>query len=150
MAIYGPKGPTCLWESTFGVPVEAVLAGASAKGFTVLFSDATVRTLAPAGASVGRMRRLEEQKLVDAVGKPTAIDRPTSGDPDEDMNIDQSASRPLTEDEEDDRPVVRPEQLANIFDTPQSFALPPVRDMFEAVIGLFSRRPYSRPAVEVV
>ena len=151
VAVYGPKEPVCLWESTFGSPVEAVLAGAGAKGYTLLFSDATVRTLAPATGSAGRMRRFEEPERAKSAVEPTTTVKPTTGEPDEDMHIDQeSASRRPNEEEEDDRPVVRPEQLANIFDTAQSFAMPPVRDMFDAVVGLFSRRLYSKPAVEVV
>jgi NET1-associated nuclear protein 1 (U3 small nucleolar RNA-associated protein 17) len=41
----------------------------------------------------------------------------------------------------DDRPVVRPEQLASIFDVGTGMALPPVRDMFRSVVDLCARKP---------
>ena len=45
---------------------------------------------------------------------------------------------------EDDRPVVRPEQLAGIFDVGQGVALPSVRDMYRAVADLYSRKPRAK------
>ena len=44
---------------------------------------------------------------------------------------------------EHDRPAVRPEQLAAIFDTEHSHAMMPVKEMFERVLGLFvgERKP---------
>ncbi|TKA66093.1 hypothetical protein B0A49_10030, partial [Cryomyces minteri] len=38
----------------------------------------------------------------------------------------------------DDKPVVRPEQLAEIFEGAPSFAMPPIRDLFDNVIRLYA------------
>jgi NET1-associated nuclear protein 1 (U3 small nucleolar RNA-associated protein 17) len=46
----------------------------------------------------------------------------------------------IENDEEADKPVVRPEQLAQVFDR-DNIALMPVTEMFSAVVGLFARKP---------
>ena len=152
VAVYSPKDPGCLYKHTFDVPIEAVLASNGAKGYTLLFADATIRTLSPATSRPLRALALPELE----VGEQLDIEAPAA-EQDDDVEAIKSltaagnegiVSRRTVDDEEDDRPVVRPEQLANLFDTPQSFAMPPVQDMFAAVVGLFGRQPYVKPAVE--
>lgn len=154
--VFRPQAPICLFERKFAAKfaVEAVLAGSGRAGYVLLFSDATVCALAPAMGVSGRMRRAVEAKLASGDGGvQTPAVRPANDAMEEDVDVDETGGedtwRLAADGEEDDRPVVRPEQLAGIFDAPQSFALPPVRDMFEAVVELFGRRPYGRPAVEV-
>jgi NET1-associated nuclear protein 1 (U3 small nucleolar RNA-associated protein 17) len=155
VSVYKPRGAECQYEETFTVPVEAVLAGSGAKGYTLLFADATVRTMSPAASVPNRSLRSIESKLPTAGAAETSqasIATPadqTDEDMDGVVNAGAEDSRRAVEDDEDDRPVVRPEQLANIFDTPQSFALPPVREIFAAVVGLFGRQPYVKPQTEV-
>ena len=43
-------------------------------------------------------------------------------------------------DDDDDVPVVRQQQLAEIFDVGPSYALPPIGDLFEQVVGLFVKK----------
>ncbi|KAK0839531.1 NET1-associated nuclear protein 1 [Friedmanniomyces endolithicus] len=134
--------------------ITAILAGRGAKGYTLLFDDATVRTLALTGAPARRA-------LPDAPAAPKAPELTIESDPPQsersadDAEIaevlalpaaDTKASGPIFDETEDDRPVVRPEQLASIFDIGQSFATLPVRDMFEAVVGLYGRRPLVQAA----
>ena len=45
---------------------------------------------------------------------------------------------------EDDKPIVRGEQLAEALDLGPSFALPPAREMFEAVARLYGMKPKSK------
>ncbi|KAK5146855.1 NET1-associated nuclear protein 1 [Rachicladosporium monterosium] len=134
--------------------ITAILAGRGAKGYTLLFDDATVRTLALTGAPARRA-------LPDAPAAPKAPELTIeSGPPQSERSADDAeiaevlalpaadtkASGPIFDETEDDRPVVRPEQLASIFDIGQSFATLPVRDMFEAVVGLYGRRPLVQAA----
>jgi NET1-associated nuclear protein 1 (U3 small nucleolar RNA-associated protein 17) len=155
VSVYKPRGAECQYEETFNVPVEAVLAGSGAKGYTLLFSDATVRTLSPAASVPNRALRSIESKLSAAAAavesRRSAAAPADEAEEDMDGVVNASAedSRRAVEGDEDDRLVVRPEQLANIFDRPQSFALPPVREMFAAVVGLFGRQPYVKPQTEV-
>ena len=129
--------------------VEAVLAG-SGRGYTLLLADATIRTLSPTGLR-------ETPKLI-APAEESALQLDVREASPEAMEIETTSLQDalaapsstgqddvaMLEVTEDDRPVVRPEQLASIFDVAQSFALPPVRDMFEAVVGLYGRRPLAR------
>ena len=73
-------------------------------------------------------------------------------DDDEDKAVVKSELLSMAEMEEeiaeigdDDKPVVRPEQLAQIFDTGSGLALPSVKSVFEALVGLYGMKP--RPAV---
>ena len=149
-AVYSPKQPGCLYKHMFDVPIEAVLASSGAKGYTLLFADATIRNLSPAAS---RPLRALDQLAQPEVEQP-AIEA-SAAEADEDVEAikplttagnEAAILRRVVDDEEDDRPVVRPEQLANLFDTPQSFAMPPIHDMFAAVVGLFGRQPYVKPA----
>jgi hypothetical protein len=61
----------------------------------------------------------------------------------EDKSIEEFILRSEPVDDDDDAPVVRQQQLTEIFDIGPAFALPPVEDLFEQVVGLFSRKPAS-------
>ena len=152
--VYGPRQPKCLYKEEFGTEIETVLAGRGVRGYTFLFADATIRTLSPKTTShsghtdtrvdvPGDSSTQGEAETVEAVevgDVDMAAEVLTSTSADQDQ-----ARKPVIEDEEDDRPVVRPEQLASIFDAGQSFAMPPVKDMFQAVVGLFGRKPFVKP-----
>ena len=66
----------------------------------------------------------------------------------EDQEMAENFAPLLLSEGEDDRPVVRPEQLSSIFDV-GGVALPPVRDMFRDVVGLFARKPRARTEMEI-
>ena len=151
--VYGPQHNECLHKQMFDTTIEAVLAGSGTKGYTLLFSDATVRALSPA-ASVPSRLLLADAKLMASEPEQQLATSGAKDQPADAMDIDAPAAedmsvRAVDDDDEDDRPVVRPEQLASIFDTPQSFAMPPVRDMFASVVGLFGKQPYVKPLVEI-
>ncbi|KAI7559674.1 hypothetical protein KC317_g10205, partial [Hortaea werneckii] len=143
-------------RARFETFIATLLAGKDARGYTLVFDDATLRSL----SSTGVPRALPSadapaaQEDVDAMDlePPTSLllssapsSRPAT------LTATQSATDPLPRlpEPEDDRPVVRPEQLASIFDVGPSFAMPPVRDMFEAVVGLFGRKPSVKREVVV-
>ncbi|KAK0281818.1 NET1-associated nuclear protein 1 [Friedmanniomyces endolithicus] len=147
--VYKPAETRAVHKDDCHQNITAILAGRGAKGYTLLFDDATVRTLAVTGAPARRA-------LPDAPAAPKAPELTIeSGPPQSERSADDAeiaevlalpaadtkASGPMFDEAEDDRPVVRPEQLASIFDIGQSFATLPVRDMFEAVVGLYGRRP---------
>ena len=141
--ICSPTKATCLHSQTFSTNVETVLAGKGSRGYTVLFADATIQTLLP---SSGRLSGLDSRtRFSKRITAPAAI----NADVDMVDVVNATSAQPKQlRSEEDDRPVVRPEQLAEIFDV-GGVVMPPVRDMFRAVVGLFGRKPYVRPPVEV-
>ncbi|KAK3073237.1 NET1-associated nuclear protein 1 [Teratosphaeriaceae sp. CCFEE 6253] len=149
--VYKPTEVRPLYKQDCKRDVAAVLAGAGSKGYTLLLEDATVRKLVPTGA----LQRRELPAPPAATDMPLATEDAavTQGSSSPDVKMAEVLALPATEsrgpvfeEAEDDRPVVRPEQLAQIFDAAQSFVMPPVRDMFEAVAGLYGRRPVAHLA----
>ncbi|KAK4893889.1 NET1-associated nuclear protein 1 [Elasticomyces elasticus] len=152
ITVYQPAESQAVYKGDCKKKVAATLVGKSSKGYRLLLEDATVRTLAPSGAALRRalptataaedaplatLPAIEEAEQAVDVEMTGLLALPPA----------KSTTRgPVFEEAEDDRPVVRPEQLASIFDVGQSFALPPVRDMFEAVVGLYARRPMVQAA----
>lgn len=158
LEVYRPRQSTCFYKQKFEREIEAVLSGKGMSGFVLIFEDATVRTVSPTGRISS-----ESGALPDGSSKPLALPAPglSTGDfleSEPASNLDDETSDPFAsssrllidskasatvreEVAEDDRPVVRPEQLASIFDVPHSFAMPPVKDMFQAIVGLFGRKP---------
>ncbi|KAK4956304.1 NET1-associated nuclear protein 1 [Elasticomyces elasticus] len=145
--VYQPAESQAVYKGDCKKKVAATLVGKSSKGYRLLFEDATVRKLAPSG---GALRRT--LPTTTTAEDATLATLPAIEDAERAVDVEmtgmlalppaESTTRgPVFEEAEDDRPVVRPEQLASIFDVGQSFALPPVRDMFEAVVGLYGRRP---------
>ncbi|KAK5118103.1 hypothetical protein LTR62_004149 [Meristemomyces frigidus] len=142
--------------------------GHGGKGYVVVYEDATTRNLIPPQTSrfVTRssdpvaMALLQQQGVnEDLDDDATAIDGDTAdvgmlalpGTDAHDNNVDLSSAllsdTPRADPDamvmtaQHERPVVRPEQLATIFDTEHSHAMMPVKEMFERVIELFAPAP---------
>ncbi|TKA74567.1 hypothetical protein B0A55_06315 [Friedmanniomyces simplex] len=154
VSVYKPAETRAVYRDDCHQSIMAVLAGGGSRGYTLLFEDATVRILASTGAPV--RRALPDAPA--ATDAPEIAIEPASAPAErlaEDVEMtdvlalpatDTEAQGPIFDEAEDDRPVVRPEQLARIFDVGQSFAMQPVRDMFEAFVGLYGRRPLVQAA----
>lgn len=152
LEVHGTKESKCLYRETFDTPIEAIVAGKGTRGYTLLFADATIRTLSPSVLSRALFDFTEESASLagEAVGAVSEMQSaPDSTDISEaegSANIrdllapsEERSSRITAHPDIDDRPVVRPQQLSNIFDI--SAQCPPVKDMFRAVVDLFGRRP---------
>lgn len=156
LKIYKPKGNRCVAEIMLEAknPVVALLSGKGRKGFVALFSDGTVRSLQP--NSLLAKGVVTGNAVIEDVTAPTVAQVDAGAmvpfDADEEMAdagaVPGKGTMLMEGDYEDDGPVVRPEQLAGLFDVGQSFALPSVRDMFRGVVGLFGR-PRRNQDVEV-
>ena len=133
-----------LWQGQLEGRVAAIFA--EGKGFVVIGEDATIQRLS-AIESTGARRPLPIATAEDAAA--VADDVPVQADVDmtDVLALPPTESMPATKlsqnNTEDDRPVVRPEELAKIFDVAQSFAMPSVKEMFSEVVDLFSRKPRS-------
>lgn len=152
--VFEPQKAESLHKESLAGPVAAVLASKSTRGYVILFADATVRML----AKTGSMRKPAvqsklasaaaaadtEKAVAAAAAKSTAV-------PDLLASAAGGAQEGTAlEETEDDRPVVRPEQLASIFDVGQGVALPSVRDMYRAVADLYSRKPIAKADAEAM
>ncbi|KAK4541199.1 hypothetical protein LTR36_008273 [Oleoguttula mirabilis] len=151
VSVYKPTGTQSVYKTHCGNDVTALLSGKGSRGYTLLFGDATVRTLSSMGAAAQMRAALpgaDETTVADPQSSAGLVAGASAGDDDVEMAdvlalsaTKEEAQGLLLADAEDDRPVVRPEQLAKLFDVGQSFAMPPVKEMFEAVVGLFGRKP---------
>ncbi|KAK5128570.1 hypothetical protein LTR85_003241 [Meristemomyces frigidus] len=152
VGVYKPTVSHPVYKTDCGGAVAAIMAaGKGSRGYTLLFEDATVRTLSPTNAAIDLRIALSVTDEAVAVVEPQPATEGTATTADVEMTdaLGPPASKPESEQGlllladalADDRPVVRPEQLAQLFDVGPSVAMPPVKDMFEAVVGMFGRRP---------
>lgn len=149
--VFDPTKQKSVHREEFNTPIAALLAGRAARGYVLLFSDATTRTLSPTGAartirSTGPAIKIETEAVESS--KPAPAQK--NAVPNLLAPASAGAQGFAVEETEDDRPVVRPEQLANIFDVGQGVALPSVRDMFRAVAGLYGRKPVAVPVSDAM
>lgn len=138
--IYTPSTSQPALVRDFAHPISALLAVDGRKGYTVLTTAAELYTLLPKGA----------QSAVSSIPQPSsatlvAADVSVSSEEAEDMDTEMEGTQSMlaleaADEDEADKPIVRPEQLARIFEA-DNVALMPVRDMFDAVVGLYARRP---------
>ncbi|KEQ79216.1 WD40 repeat-like protein [Aureobasidium pullulans EXF-150] len=141
-------------------PASAVLAVKGRRGYKVLTTAAEVFTLSPraaapsiAGIRTRRGKRSGGSTLPSiassVIATPTTATSDAQADLDAEMSDEQAEVLLLENDEEADKPVVRPEQLAQVFDR-ENIALMPISEMFDAVVGLFARKPRAVPVVASV
>ncbi|KAB2580283.1 WD repeat containing protein [Lasiodiplodia theobromae] len=150
--VFSTSSPRPLYSIVVPQIVTALLpAGNNNKGFVVLNSSAEIRVVAPktaAGLQLVGPVAAPEENLDQFVDQETALEPLVDDDDEEEVETKEEMEKlPEVPDEmvndgdENDKPVVRPEMLAGVFDVGPSFALPPVRDLFEAVVGLYGRKP---------
>lgn len=144
--VFEPHTAQSLHRETLAAPVAAVLASKGTRGYVLLFADATVRML----VKTGTMRKSIMQSKLASVAATADAEKAVSASqrtvvpnllPSTTGGVQEGVA---LEENEDDRPVVRPEQLAGIFDVGQGVALPSVRDMYRAVADLYSRKPRAK------
>lgn len=144
--VYGTADEKALLAKTMQRPVMAMLAVGGRKGYTVLTTGAEVLTLSPKTSSFN----LPATAAATSTTVPETVEAEIEDEEVDDEDMDEQPVLALTgadvDNEEVDKPVVRPEELARVFDA-ENIALMPVRDMFDAVVGLFARKP--RPVVMV-
>ncbi|KAK8169435.1 quinon protein alcohol dehydrogenase-like superfamily [Phyllosticta citrichinensis] len=149
VVVFDPSSPRPIYSVNIPRVVTSLIPAQGSKGYVALNTDAEVRVIAPRSAMglqlVGAVAQADEA-LTTFHQEETMIEAPKEEDEDEEMD-DVAAPLPTAEDiedyedEEGDKPVVRSEKLAQVFDVGPSFALPPVRDLFDAVVQLYSRKP---------
>ncbi|WPH02789.1 WD40 repeat-like protein [Acrodontium crateriforme] len=144
LMVYNPnESKSSIYNVDLGAPLAAVLANGA--GYTLLSTHSTTRTLSRSGISqrLNELPTLEQEPSAPVeANSQMIVAEEVDVDEEEEISSELRRTLALPGDAEDDRPVVRPEQLASIFDVGHSFAMPPVKDMFQAIAGLFGRRPH--------
>lgn len=140
LQIFDLAATKSLYVVSLPVIVTALLAAGGRKGFTYLTTAAEIYTLSPPSVLLNYHYPAQARSVV---AEPEVAVAPAGADNDQDEEMDASAFVAVDDEDIDeaDRAVVRPEDLAKLFDTPAVAAgAVPVRSMFEAVVGLFGRR----------
>ncbi|EOD48008.1 putative wd domain protein [Neofusicoccum parvum UCRNP2] len=152
--VFSTASPRPLYSVVVPQLVTALLPAGSRKGFVALNTAAELRVIAPKTAGfqlVGPVAAAEES-LGAFVDEETALEPLVEDEEDDKVEEKLPTEEELeegvaAEGDQGDKPVVRLEMLAGVFDVGPSFALPPVRDLFEAVVGLYARKPRAVAAV---
>lgn len=141
--ICNTKSATPTFSQQLHHPITAILAAKGRRGYKVLTTAAEVLSLSPrpTAPSVTGVRTRRGRRTGNISAPTTFVSQPVPEEQIEDADmLEPTDMLSLENDEEADKPVVRPEQLAQVFDR-DNVALMPVRDMFDAVVGLFARKP---------
>ncbi|KAG8631548.1 hypothetical protein KVT40_000688 [Elsinoe batatas] len=111
------------------------------RGWVAVTADGKGFTMEPPADGRGVLERIKNKESLMQEGEDEAErgvievdDAAAEPDTSAEAAIDEMEIDP--DEEEGDKPVVRPEELARVFETKAG-----VRDMFEGVMGLFARRP---------
>jgi NET1-associated nuclear protein 1 (U3 small nucleolar RNA-associated protein 17) len=161
--VFSPDSSAPQFNQSLTFGASAVLAAKGRRGYKVLTTAAEVFTLSPRAAppslasihSTRRSNKRSATSVFATAAKPASTVTPTAMEIEvEDASLDANQFMLLADnsmdvdynDEEADKPVVRPEQLARVFER-ENIALMPVSDMFNAVVGLFARKPRSSVVV---
>lgn len=145
--VWGVGSSTPEWCGEVNKGISGVLSQKGRKGYLVLSTSAEVQRLVPRIGGVKMSRVAAGDATAVVVVDDAGVEQEQQG---EEMDVDGETLFAVHEgeeeqdddddDEEADKPVVRPEELARVFEQ-ANVALMPVRDMFEAVVGLYARKP---------
>jgi NET1-associated nuclear protein 1 (U3 small nucleolar RNA-associated protein 17) len=155
--VFDPASAQPCLHAALPAPVTAVvpLAAPAGGGFALLDAAGELRVVRPRGAVVVDPVRLAAA-LEDAQGEASGADEVGEmgvevGEGEIGRDEEEVAGLPDAEDDasdgesevdgdEDGRPLVRAEKLAEIFERAPAFALPPVQDLFDSVVRLYVGR----------
>ncbi|KAJ9662233.1 NET1-associated nuclear protein 1 [Coniosporium apollinis] len=152
--VFDPAQPQPIYSNRLPHIVTALLPAHRAKGYIALDAAAEIRIIGPRAAAAIPLIQptaAPEQSLATVADEEAAEPAEAAGD-DQDAGVEEAVAdaaaagdvpeeMAIDDADDDANPVVRPEQLAEIFDVGPSFALPPVKELFDAVVGLYARKP---------
>ncbi|KAF2203415.1 WD40 repeat-like protein [Delitschia confertaspora ATCC 74209] len=144
--VLDPKRPEAFWSTVVGEIVLALLPQRRERGFVALDATSSIRFITPKASSLQITARPQQNgELQPPVSAVVEQDEDEMDVDDEDtvrrmggLLGSVPGLQKVIEDSENDKPVVRTEQLQEIFENGQG--LPPVRDLFNAVVGLYARK----------
>ncbi|CAK3826651.1 U3 small nucleolar RNA-associated 17 [Lecanosticta acicola] len=153
--VYHPKQPVCLFAAEFTTMPAALLAGNGTRGFTVLFEDGTIRAVSSTTNAAHRSE-LSLPKKEELLALPSAETTSALAGMHEQEHVEEVEPLALAAGEyirdaavvEDDRQVVRPEQLALVSDVGLNSSMPALTEMFQNIVGLYARKPRQNAVAE--
>jgi NET1-associated nuclear protein 1 (U3 small nucleolar RNA-associated protein 17) len=133
VAVFDPYHSQAIWQNTTQNYILSLVPEKDGKGYISLDTDSCIKSLTPD-------RKPMQLPSPPPESAPLPLDNKV-----EDEEDDESSTMDITADDEfidqeNDKPVVRSEDLMGVFDV-GAHALPPVKDLFNAVVGLYARKP---------
>lgn len=142
VSIFDPYQPQPLWKYSTPNVILALASAKNGKGYIALDSSSSISLITP-DSGVWQLPSPPPEDRPLLVTEGEQMDEDDVEDVGEESKGGALASLTAEAllDSENDKPVVRPEMLQDVFDMGPSHALPPVRDLFNAVVGLYARKP---------
>ncbi|KAF2396159.1 WD40 repeat-like protein [Trichodelitschia bisporula] len=141
VAVFKPTDATPLVTMQIGARAVALVALGGAGGYAVLDTKAEVRAVTPRAG--GKIAPLVAMGETEAAAVDVGLEAETEAGAEADSDSEAEAEAMVVDGEDvldDDKPVVRPQQLAEALDVGPAFALPPVRELFGKIMGLYARK----------
>ena len=138
ISIFHPYQPQVLWSTTVSGVILSMTSLRDGRGYITLDSRSSLRIVSPKVRALQLITPAPENASISLVNSMDASEVEEEG-----IQVAQDTleADDLVLSTENDKPVVRPEQLQNILDHGPSQALPPVKELFNAVVGLYARKP---------
>lgn len=139
ISVFDPYHSQPLWSSSTPDILLSLVSARDSRGYIALDSRARIRTISPkASALLLITPSLTSEPHAEEVNTQVESDVEEPSKPSKQIEAFGDLENFQTE---NDKPVVRPEQLQEIFDIGASHTLPPVKDLLNAVVGLYARKP---------
>ena len=148
LAVFNTDKRAPLMKEAFLTLVTALLPAVSSDGYLVLDSAAEIRTVLKKGTqAITNLAQSTSALQLDTVEEPEEhvfdLMELVEEEAEETEDIQLPGLEANDDDDETEFPVVRQQQLSEIFDIGPAFALPPMEEMFYQVAGLFVSKPQS-------
>jgi NET1-associated nuclear protein 1 (U3 small nucleolar RNA-associated protein 17) len=143
VSVFDPSQPKAIWTRSIPDAVLALVAAKGGRGYIALDASSNIRTISP--KATAQQLPTPPPEIMTQLTKGNANPDQTDID-DGRPALQLEAGEELLMHLENDKPVVRPEQLREVFESGSSNALPAVKDMFDAIVGLYARKPRAAAA----
>ncbi|KAF2115825.1 hypothetical protein BDV96DRAFT_520159 [Lophiotrema nucula] len=144
VVIYDPHQSRPRWSLNIPGILLSLVAANGSRAYVALDSSSSIHILNPKTSALQLVTPPPESEddLIEARIKSQQIEE---DDEENEPRLSEAgafaAAKHTFEELDNDKPVVRPEQLQQIFDVGPSHALPSVKDMLNAVVDLYARKP---------
>jgi NET1-associated nuclear protein 1 (U3 small nucleolar RNA-associated protein 17) len=148
--IFDPSTPKPVYDFSLTAVAMSLLPTLNGSGYITLDSAAELRIINPkARAAIPLFAPIAEPKQSLATTEDIEADVADMDIDDEEEvvvpeAVENDEIEDMIEDTENDKPVVRPEHLAEIFDAGHSYAAQSMRELFSSVVDLYARKPRVR------
>jgi NET1-associated nuclear protein 1 (U3 small nucleolar RNA-associated protein 17) len=144
IAIFDPISAQPLLIEDLPTLATAFISLSDCGGFAVIDNEAEIRIVKPNTTSILdpiQLGMVMDSEISEEAFVDSAIAMPDMDEAVDEVMADVDGDSEDDEDDQEPKPLVRSHQLAEIFKSSPSFALPPVQDLFRAVASLYIGKP---------